>query len=173
MSKRPPQRQHRQEVTRIERQELEKDGAVDGQATADADAHAGVEGAGGDPGWGGPNRETKDAGQEEGHIEGDATADNIGRDSPERGPHTETNEESTSGISHLGFRYAEFFRDGRQGQRDTLEPEAKMRSPVSICSDVVFSLQLELLTCQRTSRSRRGRIAASYIGPSQYPGWLC
>jgi hypothetical protein len=76
-----------------------------------------------DPVGGGTSRDTKDTRNEEGHIEGKATAHYIRPHTPERGTDAETNEQSTRRVTDVLGRYTELCRQRGKCESHALEPE--------------------------------------------------
>jgi hypothetical protein len=74
-----------------------------------------------DPGGTTTGSQAKGTGQEQSHIEGKTTTDNIRSNTPERGTDAETNEQSACGETHPRSGESELVRDGSQCQSNTLQ----------------------------------------------------
>lgn len=108
----PPDRKQGQQGRGGVGEELEEQGAVDGQVAADAEPKQGEEETNGGPGGGEGGEDAKERGDEQRDVEGDAAAENVGADAPGKAAEAEAEEEVRSGVANLFFRDVEFGGEG-------------------------------------------------------------
>lgn len=108
----PPDGQERQQRGRGVGEELEEQGAVDGQVAADAEAEQREEEADGGPGRAEGGEDAEEGGDEQGDVEGDAAAEDVGADAPGEAAEAEAEEEVRGGVADLFFGHVEFGGEG-------------------------------------------------------------
>lgn len=120
LAKRPPHAEQGEQRAGRVGQELEEQGAVDGQAAADAEAQGGEEEAHAGPRLGVGGHDAEDAGDEERHVEGDAAAQVVGADAPDGAAEGEAQEERAGRVAHGFLLNVEFGGEGGEGEGDAL-----------------------------------------------------
>lgn len=110
----PPHGEKGEQRRRALGEQLEEEGAVDGQVAADAEAQGGEEEADPAPGGGVGREDAEDAGDDERGVEGDAAAEDVAADAPDGAADAETEEDGAGGVADRLLVDAELGREGRQ-----------------------------------------------------------
>jgi hypothetical protein len=92
------------------------------KVAANTSSHGSEETANANPVRGGTGSNTKDTGNEEGHVEGKTTTYDIGSDTPDGGADAETDEEGAGGVTDLLGRDVELLGERGERESDALEP---------------------------------------------------